>query len=188
MKQNYLFDYQEFIVQLYNNPLKRKIIEDYLEHIGPIPECLTELNCYKDYISKFDLPPVTLIKPEDSEGLFDFDLLLRLAASSFSCNIKLDLSESDKVANLIIRAETEEQSVEKYLSELWGFQTLRLFEIWIEEQINLDVIFHSDSLEQEGIQIQRDLRLQEWKSRLDEIQNIQLRDDHTNKIIEFLNT
>lgn len=54
----------------------------------------------------------------------------------------------------------------KTLSELWSFQVLRLYEIYIEEQLNMHILRGEDE-EQGAIDAERDMRLKKWQAVLD---------------------
>jgi hypothetical protein len=51
----------------------------------------------------------------------------------------------------------------KKVSELRGFQILRLYEIYVEEQMNLQILIAEDEKEKEAIVAQREARHSRWK-------------------------
>ena len=53
------------------------------------------------------------------------------------------------------------------VSELRSFQILRLYEIYIEEQMNLHALKHADENEKNAIEQERNMRLQRWQAVLD---------------------
>jgi hypothetical protein len=156
-----LFDYNEFIEELKENDDKKEIVEKYSKYYGPQEKVsIYETAFYKDYLSKFDIP-FQLVVPEDIEEEFDWDLLTRLVVGSFSSNYDLLLDENSQQSppkvHLYIAVSRDETHVTKELSELWSFQVLRLFEIYIEEQMNLF------SLKKENDEIDEDSILEEQK-------------------------
>ena len=59
---------------------------------------------------------------------------------------------------MIISVENDGKSIAKMVSELRGFQILRLYEIYVEEQMNFQIHFAEDEKEKEEIQSQRDYK------------------------------
>ena len=62
----------------------------------------------------------------------------------------------------------------KKVEELWSFQVLRLYEIYIEEQMNLQILMKEDEKEKAAIVGQRQARLQRWKLVLDSLDKEEL--------------
>jgi len=60
---------------------------------------------------------------------------------------------------LYIAVKSGDQSVVKTVSELRSFQILRLYEIYIEEQMNLHALKYEDENEKNTIDQERDMRL-----------------------------
>ncbi|MBR6908369.1 hypothetical protein IKN40_08035 [bacterium] len=58
----------------------------------------------------------------------------------------------------------------KTVSELWSFQMLRLYEIYVEEQMNLQILRKEnpeDEQSAQAIDSERDMRLKKWEAVLD---------------------
>jgi hypothetical protein len=132
-----LFDFASFVEELRGDEEedKRASIERYEAVFGEMPDNIWECAFYKDYLRFFK--PVKYNVPEELQDDFDWDLLLQLVAGSFSSEYKLSEGE---LYITVSQPETETEkfvSVTKTVSELWSFQVLRLFEIYISEQINL---------------------------------------------------
>lgn len=135
-----LFDYNNFIEELKENEKKKEVVEKYTKYYGSQDNVdIYNTQFYKDYLSKFEIP-FNLAIPEDLEAEFDWDLLIRLVAGSFSSNYDLDIDEKSQsipIVHLFITVKRGNESVTKDITELWSFQVLRLFEIYVEEQMNL---------------------------------------------------
>lgn len=101
--------------------------------------------------------------PEEIKDDFDRDLLIQLVASSFSSDGVFDTQNQKDLPDFVISVQSGDQVVVKKVSELWGFQILRLFEIYIEEQMNLQILIQEDEKEKEAILSQRDSRMNRWK-------------------------
>jgi len=72
---------------------------------------------------------------------FDRGLLQQLVVGSFSSDYEIKkLEGKDGERDLYIAVKSGDQSVVKTVSELRSFQILRLYEIYIEEQMNLHAL------------------------------------------------
>jgi len=108
--------------------------------------------------------------PEELKGDFDRELLQQLVVGSFSSDYeikKLEGKEGAEGRDLYIAVKSGDQSVVKTVSELRSFQILRLYEIYIEEQMNLHALKAEDENEKNAIDSERDLRIKRWKAVLD---------------------
>ena len=103
------------------------------------------------------------LTPDEIKDDFDWDLLIQLVAASFSSDGVFDMNSGKELPDFVISVQSGDQVVVKKVSELWGFQILRLFEIYIEEQMNLQILIQEDEKEKEAILAQRDSRLSRWK-------------------------
>lgn len=154
-----LFDFNSFIEDLRQNPEKKETVEKYEKFVEEIPQDIKEQKWYKEYICDFDT--IDYKVPEDIKDDFDWDLLMQLIAWSFSSEWVIDLDEDWK--EFIVSVQSGDQYVVKKISELWWFQILRLFEIYVEEQMNLEILIHEDEKEKESILAQRDGKLKRWQ-------------------------
>jgi len=68
---------------------------------------------------------------------------------------------------LYIAVKSGDQSVVKKVSELRSFQIQRLYEIYIEEQINLHILKQEDENEKNAIEQERMMRLKRRQAILD---------------------
>jgi len=157
-----MFDFKVFIENLRENPEKKDTVEKYEKLVEPIPEKFEETKVYKDYLSKFDTSGIDLVLPEFIDEDFDWDLLLKLIVGSFSSTYVFEKTDDGKF-ELVINVSAGDKHVAKKLSELWGFQIARMYEIYIEEQMNLEILAHEDEKEAEIVYAQRDANLEKWK-------------------------
>lgn len=157
-----MLDFKVFIENLKENPEKREIIEKYEKLVENLPDDFRQTIIWKDYLSKFDTEWIELVMPEFIDEEFDLDLLFRLIIWSFSSTYVLEKAENWKY-ELIINVSVGDKSIAKKFSELWGFQIARMYEIYIEEQMNLEILKHEDEKEAEVIESQRLANLERWK-------------------------
>ena len=78
---------------------------------------------------------------------------------------------------LFIAVKSGDQSVVKTVSELWSFQVLRLYEIYIEEQMNLQILKKEDESESGAIDQERVMRQKKWKAVLDTLDRAHLAEE-----------
>ena len=157
-----MFDFKVFIENLRENPEKKDTVEKYEKLVEPIPEKIEETIIYKNYLSKFDVSDINLVLPEFVDEEFDWDLLLKFILASFSSSYVFEKVDDDKY-ELIINVSAGDKHVAKKLSELWGFQIARMYEIYIEEQMNLEILAHEDEKEAEIVYSQREANLDKWR-------------------------
>ena len=155
-----LFDYAEFLEELKNHSdeTKREIYEKWIK-ISNVQKLEDEP--FYEYLMQFEAVPYNV--PEELEEDFDWNLLLRLCAASFSSHYKLALPNDDSfnknIAELEITVSSGDQTVTKNISELWSFQILRMHEIYLEEQINLYTLACEDEAEQNCIESEKKERV-----------------------------
>lgn len=180
---NMLFDFHSFIEELKENQEKKEVISKFEKYFWPITWDIYEQNWYLNYISKFQVKQYLV--PEELQPDFDWDLLIRLVAWSFSSDWLLDYKfvewwewekDLDSLPEFIISVQSWDQVVVKKISELWWFQILRLYEIYIEEQLNLQILTAEDEKEKEAIESQRVSRLNRWTLVLENLEKEKLKE------------
>jgi hypothetical protein len=102
--------------------------------------------------------PLGYMVPEELKADFDRPLLMQLVAGSFSSDGTLDDQTTTGKPEFVIAVQSGEQHIVKKVSELRGFQVLRLYEIYVEEQMNLHILITEDEKEKEAIIAQREAR------------------------------
>ena len=154
------FDFRSYIEELRHDEEKKESIEKYESFYGSIDPDITHQVWYSEYIQYF-FPYYNAPKhPEDlEEDDFDWKLLYALVMGSFSSEYELarpnTVSENKELVRLIISVSHEDESVSKNLEELWSFQIHRLFEIYIDEQINLQNLMAESAENYEAITRER---------------------------------
>lgn len=160
-----LFNFQKFVNELRENPEKKEVVEKYEKFFGPINGDIKDQIWYKEYVTPFH--SMDYLKPEELENDFDWQLLMQLVASSFSSDGLLEVVEGKDLPEFVISVQSGDQVVVKKVSELRWFQILRLYEIYAEEQMNLQVLIAEDEKEKAAIEAQRDARVNRRKLVLD---------------------
>ena len=164
-----LFDFPAFINELREKEDKKEIVEKYEKYFWKIQWDIKDQIWYTDYLAKFSAQPY--LTPEDLDDDFDWDILEKLVIGSFSSDYELKQNEKDGDWELYIAVKSWDQSIVKTVSELWSFQILRLYEIYIEEQMNLQILMSEESedgeSEKEALISEREVRLKKWNAVLD---------------------
>ena len=164
-----LFDFPAFIEELREKEDKKEIVEKYEKYFWKIQWDIKDQIWYTDYLSKF--PSQSYLTPEDLDDDFDWDILEKLVIGSFSSDYELKQDNKDGWWELYIAVKSWDQSIVKTVSELWSFQILRLYEIYIEEQMNLQILMEEESTdgewEKEALISEREVRLKKWNAVID---------------------
>lgn len=173
---NYLFNYQEFVEELRNDENKQ-VIQEYEKKVlngDRIVGDVKDQIWYKEYLAL--IPPQKFRTPEDINDIFDWDLLFQLIAGSYSSEYWLEPIKGSDLDELFVEVD-KPAKIKKKISELWSFQILRLFEIYCEEQMNVQIHL-SESIEKEdkeeirAIEKEREEKLKPHRKIKDSVVNI----------------
>lgn len=169
---NYLFDFNEYIADLLQDRTTKKEIERYIDACGNIEDDLKANRFWKEYLSKFEIPDVLMgnIKiPLNVKDKFDWHLLIALVAGSFSSNYHF--SPSTEGVKLSIKVASGEKYVDKELSDLSVYQIYRLFEIYISETMNLQIIKNESWSDAKAVDNQRLLLLKQFLKKVEAVKS-----------------
>ncbi|MBQ7073600.1 hypothetical protein IJM86_00705 [bacterium] len=88
---------------------------------------------------------------------------------SFSSDYEFKKEGDEGVFELYIAVKNGDQSIVKTVSELWSHQIMRLYKIYIEEEISLQVLLHGDDNNEEKVALlsEREVRLRKWNAVID---------------------
>ncbi len=147
-----LFDFQSFISELRDNPKKCNLIRCYEALFGSLEGVdIRQTRFYRNYLSKFDFP-FRVNTPKGWEDKID-DLLVRLAAASFWCDLKMNINEEWKNnptgealvdLTFVVEADEEYPKTKTKLDNVPPSNIPNLYKTFIREQISLLVIAHAD--------------------------------------------
>ena len=169
---SYLFDFQDIIQDIRDKIKEGK--ELYCEHLLDTIDEDTEfedLPVYKEYLSIFDvehdLGGLELLFPSAlNDCKADSLSVLRLVAASFSSTYDLEYDDETNSVILIISSESHGESRTAKLPDLWSFQIRRLFEIYIEEQLNLEALRLNSEAEKKAIEEERKVKLMVFQKKI----------------------
>jgi hypothetical protein len=131
-----LFDFLKYVDELREKEDKKTIVEKYEVLHGPFSWTLKDQIWFREYVSKF--APVEYQVPNLWKDDFDRDLLCQLVSASFSSEVLLDMKwEEIWLPEMTISVENEGNVISKMVNELYPFQIDRLYQIYVEEQMNL---------------------------------------------------
>lgn len=142
-----LFDFQKFIADLRENEEKKEVIEKFEKYFGPVTWWIRDQNRYNIYVNKFK--SLSYSVPDELKDDFDRALLMQLVAASFSSDWLIEWVEDKDLPEFVISVQSWDQVVVKKVSELRWFQILRLYEIYLEEQMNLQILIAEDDEQKE---------------------------------------
>ena len=167
MTNKFLFSFQDYIDECREDSDKSEIIKNYEAIFGPMPSDFKQTDIYKQYVSKFTVPKhFKLIVPSDLTYDFDWELLEQLTAASFSSEYWFaPPDDTSSTYQLYISVSSGGKQVVKKIEELWSFQILRLFEIYIDEQIKLFTLMSDkdeDESEHEAVSAEQKARLKKY--------------------------
>jgi len=161
-------NYRQLISELRNNPAKRESILSYEKHVELIgTKPLIQERWYLELVKPFQPLHADILVPIELQTDFDWDLLMQLSAASFSSEVLFEQQNGD--IHLVLKVQSGDQTVIKKLDELWSFQVLRLFEIFIDEQINLCTLCHENTEERDAIFKHKNKILKRWDYRRQEV-------------------
>lgn len=159
-----LFNFEEFISEMREKEDKKEMINAYEAAYGPIQWDIYEQEWYKNYLANFDYVPYHT--PEEMEDDFDRNLLQKLILGSMSTNYELANNPETNVPDLLITISDESQSITKNVADLWSFQILRLYEIYVEDHMSTQTMYKEEEdaiqngeTQSNAIQAERDMRL-----------------------------
>ena len=159
-----LFNFEEFISEMREKEDKKEIIEAYEAIYWPIQWDIYQQEWYKNYLANFEYVPYHT--PEEMAEDFDRNLLQKLILGSMSTNYELENNPETNIPDLLITISDENQSITKNLADLWSFQILRLYEIYVEDHMSTQTMFAEEQqaikngeTQTNAIQAERDTRL-----------------------------
>lgn len=180
-----LFNFHAFIKDLLENQEKSEVVHKYIEYYGNIDSDIENQIWHEKYINKFKTVEYKI--PVEMENDFDWPLLMKLIAGSFSSGALLERNKNGEV-EFMVRVESNEKGVVKKIHELKAFQILRLFEIYIEEIINLQVLKFEDDREKESIEDQKEKKLEIWENVLLYLEKEDIISESMDDLLDLLDT
>lgn len=176
---SYLFNFQGIV-----SDLRDKVREDEEKgkDLKPMLDAITEdteledLPIYKEYLSIFDveqdLGSLRMHYPSEMEDCkAEFMTLLRFVVASFSSSYELEYDKETDSVDLLITVVGGDQKITKKLYDLWSFQISRLFEIYLEEMLNLEALRHLSEGERKSIDEERKMRFMVYQKKVRQLKN-----------------
>lgn len=178
-----LFDFQSIIATLREKIrwVDDKDLEKNNKYYKPLLSTIhfdtefEDLPLYKAYLSKFDveheLAGLTFaIHPFLEKNSDDVPYLVLLTAASFAVNFDLVFDFDNNAVDFLINVSTKENGVVTpktfKLKELTRGKIRRCFEIYLDEQLNMEAIRQRSDSDRRYVEEERDLRLIIFKKKL----------------------
>lgn len=190
-KKYELFDFQSIITQLKEKHDGEEKFKKFIEGLNE-NSTIEDMPFYKEYLSKFEVERAfddfNLTDVEDvllsKDDLF---MLFRLIVASFSSSYDILYDKQSKTIDLSISVKSSEQFITKKISELWSFQIMKMFDIYVNEQIELSIEDY-DPEELEDFKDQRKIRLMIFEKKVRQIHDLQGTDDTLAELDDLLNS
>ena len=180
-----MFNFQNIIAELKEKHDGEEKFEKFIEGFDE-NSVIEDMSFYKDYLSKFDVERafdgfnLTAVE-NDLLSKDDMFLLSRLILASFSSSYDILYDKQSNSIDFSVSVTSGEQSITKKISEIWSFQIMRLFDIYVNEQIELSIEDY-DLEELEDLKEQRKIRLIVFEKKVRQIHDLQ----ETGKILADL--
>ena len=190
-KKYEMFDFQNIIAQLKEKHDGEEKFEKFIEGFDE-NSVIEDMPFYKDYVSKFDVERafdgfnLTTVENEllSKDDLF---MLFRLILASFSSSYDILYDKPSNSIDFSVSVTSDDKSITKKISELWFFQIMRLFEIYVNEQIEISIGDY-DPEELEDLKDQRKIRLMVFEKKVRQIHDLQGTDEILADLDDLLNS
>lgn len=190
-KKYELFDFQSIITQLKEKHDGEEKFKKFIEGLNE-NSTIEDIPFYKEYLSKFEVERAfddfNLTDVEDvllsKDDLF---MLFRLIVASFSSSYDILYDKQSKTIDLSISVKSSEQFITKKISELWSFQIMKMFDIYVNEQIELSIEDY-DPEELEDLKDQRKIRLMVFEKKVRQMHDLQGTDEILADLDDLLNS
>ena len=190
-KKYEMFDFQSIITQLKEKHDGEEKFKKFIEGLND-NSTIEDMPFYKDYLSKFEVERAfddfNLTDVEDvllsKDDLF---MLFRLIVASFSSSYDILYDKQSKTIDLSISVKSSEQFITKKISELWSFQIMKMFDIYVNEQIELSIEDY-DPEELEEFKDQRKIRLMIFEKKVRQIHDLQGTEETLAELDDLLNS
>lgn len=148
---------------------KCNILKKHIKLYGDSPYIEQEV-FHIEYLSKFK--PINYSTPHSLEEEFEWPLLLRITAASFSSNYDFVFRDNDLIPKLVITVGNQNETVSKSIDCLIYSQINRLFQIYIEECINLQGLAAESEFECKAIEFERNQRISLYEKKVNNVNMI----------------
>ena len=190
-KKYEMFDFQSIITQLKEKHDGEEKFKKFIEGLNE-NSTIEDIPFYKEYLSKFEVERAfddfNLTDVEDvllsKDDLF---MLFRLIVASFSSSYDILYDKQSKTIDLSISVKSSEQFITKKISELWSFQIMKMFDIYVNEQIELSIEDY-DPEELEDLKDQRKIRLMVFEKKVRQMHDLQGTDEILADLDDLLNS
>ena len=180
-KHYFLFDFQwilKAVLERQKDEGKKKRFEKVLEGIGK-DSVVEDLPFYKTYLSRFDVELAfdgCKLAAEGGDTMATRDdllMLYRFVAASFSSSYDFVYNEENQSVDLQITVESGDARLTKTIDGLFSFQIVRLFEIYLNEQIDLFALQNDDDEDPEAAWQERKVKLLLFEKKVRQLRDLQ---------------
>lgn len=170
------YNYSRLLKCFKANPEKKHIVEKWEKHLS---EKFVSDEIFYGYLNKFKAIKINV--PDKMKNVFDWELLLKLIAASFSCDYDIvfpDVTEVEMsktkltVPDLIIFMDGKECKVPINVSELDQMQIIRLFDIFCLEQNQIHKLMLEENDGFAQIENLRSMKIKKYEAKIEGLNKI----------------
>ena len=190
-KEYTLFDFQGIIAELKEKHNENAKFDRLLEGFNE-DSVVEDMPFYEEYLSKFDVEQAfdgyqLVAEAEDLASRDDLYLLFRLIVASLSSSYDILYDKPSNSIDFSVTVTSGEQTITKRVAELWSFQIVRMFEIYLDELVEFS-IGDFNPAEIEGLDTERKMRLMVFEKKVRQIRNLQDSDEVLSDLDDLLNS
>ena len=186
-----MFDFQGIIAELKEKHNENAKFDKLLEGFN-VDSVVEDMPFYEEYLSKFDVEQAfdgyqLVAEAEDLASRDDLYLLFRLIVASLSSSYDILYDKPSNSIDFSVTVTSGEQTITKRVAELWSFQIVRMFEIYLDELVEFS-IGDFNPAEIESFDTERKMRLMVFEKKVRQIRNLQDSDEVLSDLDDLLNS
>lgn len=196
MGKNYIyFDFQDILAQQKEKHAGKEQFEKLMESVDE-NTIIEDMPFYKNYLSRFEVEKafdgMSLAAEEKNQlSQKELYLLFRMVFASFSSTYEILYDKPTNSVDISISVKSGDQKITKSVAELWSFQIIRLFEIYMNELFEFSIC-DFDAEELESFEAEQKVRLMIFEKKVRKIRqqicDLQESDEILSDLDDLLNS
>ena len=196
MGKNYIyFDFQDILAQQKEKHAGKEQFEKLMESVDE-NTIIEDMPFYKNYLSRFEVEKAfdgMSLAAEEKKQLSQKELylLFRMVFASFSSTYEILYDKPTNSVDISISVKSGDQKITKSVAELWSFQIIRLFEIYMNELFEFSIC-DFDAEELESFEAEQKVRLMIFEKKVRKIRqqicDLQESDEILSDLDDLLNS
>lgn len=196
MGKNYIyFDFQDILAQQKEKHAGKEQFDKLMESVDE-NTIIEDMPFYKNYLSRFEVEKafdgMSLAAEEKNQlSQKELYLLFRMVFASFSSTYEILYDKPTNSVDISISVKSGDQKITKSVAELWSFQIIRLFEIYMNELFEFSIC-DFDAEEIESFEAEQKVRLMIFEKKVRKIRqqicDLQESDEILSDLDDLLNS